>query len=123
MLAWADRRPVAEVPSVLYASPTRSWHAAAFTVVVVAQLLDLATFVPAVARVGIAAESNPFARTLYESAGPIGPALLKLAAVAVMLLALFRVARRFPGRVVPSAVILTAIGLVGAASNLFGLIR
>ena len=70
---------------VLY--PTRNWHAATLAVVVVAQLLDLATFVPAVARVGIGAESNPFARTLYQSAGPLGPAALKAAAVAIMLLA------------------------------------
>ena len=104
--------------------PTRNWHAATLAVVVVAQLLDLATFVPAVARVGIGAESNPFARTLYQSAGPLGPAALKAAAVAIMLLALLRVARRFPTRLLPSAAILAGIGLAGAASNLlFGLLR
>lgn len=104
--------------------PTRRWHAAAFAVVVVAQLLDLATFVPAVARVGIGAESNPFARTLYQSAGPLGPAALKATAVAIMLLALVRVARRFPTRLVASAAILVGIGLAGTASNvLFGLLR
>jgi threonine/homoserine efflux transporter RhtA len=92
--------------------------------VVVAQLLDLATFVPAVARVGIHAESNPFARTLYELAGPLGPAALKAAAIAIMLLALVRVARRFPRRVVPSAAVIAGIGLFGATSNLvFGLLR
>ena len=107
---------------VLYA--TQSRHAAAFTVVVVAQLLDLVSFVPAVARAGIGAESNPLARTLYQSAGALGPAALKAAAIAIMLLALVRVARRFPSRVVPSAAILAGIGLLGAASNLmFGLLR
>ncbi|MGH2465754.1 MAG: hypothetical protein ACRDGI_09870 [Candidatus Limnocylindrales bacterium] len=90
--------------------------------VVAAQLSDLATFVPAVARVGIGAESNPLARSLYLLQGPAGPALLKAAAIAVMLLALLRVERRFPTLVLPSAVVLVAIGLVGAASNLlFGL--
>jgi len=90
--------------------------------VIAAQLLDLATFVPAVARVGIGAESNPLARSLYMLQGPFGPALLKAAAISVMLLAMLRVERRFPNLVLPSAVVLVAIGLVGAASNLlFGL--
>jgi len=90
--------------------------------VIAAQLFDLATFVPAVARVGIGAESNPLARSLYMLQGPFGPALLKAAAISVMLLALLRVQRRFPNLVLPSAVILVAIGLVGATSNLlFGL--
>jgi hypothetical protein len=90
--------------------------------VIAAQLFDLATFIPAVARVGIGAESNPLARSLYMLQGPFGPALLKAAAISVMLLALLRVERRFPNLVLPSAVVLVAIGLVGAASNLlFGL--
>jgi hypothetical protein len=99
-------------------------NATVFIVVAVAQLLDLATFVPAVARVGIGAESNPLARTLYLSAGPLGPARLKVAAIAIMLMFLTRVMRRFPTYVVPSAALLTGIGLVGAGSNLlFGLLR
>jgi threonine/homoserine efflux transporter RhtA len=82
------------------------------------------TFLPAVARVGIGAESNPLARTLYLTAGPLGPTALKAAAVAIMLLALLRVARRFPAYTLPSAALLLGIGLVGAASNLlFGLLR
>jgi threonine/homoserine efflux transporter RhtA len=99
-------------------------YAAVFAAVAVAQLLDLVTFLPAVARVGIGAESNPLARTLYLSAGPGGPAALKAAAVAIMLLALVRVARRFPAYAVPSAALVLGIGLLGAASNLaFGLLR
>lgn len=43
-----------------------------YVAVAVAQLLDLATFVPAIARVGIGAESNPLARTLHLSVGPLG---------------------------------------------------
>jgi threonine/homoserine efflux transporter RhtA len=108
--------------TVLRVLPNR--YAAIFGAVVVAQVLDLVTFLPAVARVGIGAESNPLARTLYLSAGPLGPAALKAAAVAVMLLALLRVARRFPAYALPSAALLLGIGLVGAASNLlFGLLR
>jgi hypothetical protein len=90
----------------------------------VAQLLDLATFIPAVARVGIGAESNPLARLLYTSMGAGGPAALKATAVAIMLVGLVRVARRFPTLLLPSAALVAAIGLVGAASNLpFAFIR
>jgi hypothetical protein len=94
-----------------------------FAAVVVAQVLDLATFVPAVARVGIGAESNPLARSLYLSAGPMGPAALKVAAISIMLLALVRVVQRFPTFALPSAALLVGVGLFGAASNLlFGLL-
>ena len=98
--------------------PMPNTYAAAFAAVAVAQLLDLATFLPAVARVGIGAESNPLARTLYLSMGPAGPTALKAAAIAIMLLALVRVARRFPAYVIPSAALAVGIGLFGAASNL-----
>lgn len=95
-----------------------------FAVVLAAQLLDLATFVPAVARVGIGAESNPLARALYLSAGPLGPAALKVAAIAIMLLVLLHVVRRFPTYALPSAALLVGIGLFGSGSNLlFGLLR
>ncbi|MGO9204727.1 MAG: hypothetical protein ACLQBX_00820 [Candidatus Limnocylindrales bacterium] len=103
--------------------PMPNRYAAVFAAVAVAQLLDLATFLPAVARVGIRAEGNPFARTLYLSAGPLGPAALKAAAIALMLLALLRVVRRFPAYTVPSAALVVGIGLLGAASNLLGLLR
>ncbi|HLY14356.1 MAG TPA: hypothetical protein VKR24_08395 [Candidatus Limnocylindrales bacterium] len=95
-----------------------------FAAVALAQLLDLLTFVPAVAKVGIEAESNPLARTLYALDGPLGPALMKAAAVTVMLLVLLRVERRFPSFALPSAALLVGIGLLGAGSNLlFGLLR
>jgi hypothetical protein len=104
--------------------PMPNGYAAVFVAVAVAQLLDLATFVPAVARVGIGAESNPLARTLYLSAGPLGPAALKAAAIAIMVMALVRVVRRFPTYVLPSAALVEGIGLFGATSNvLFGLLR
>ena len=98
-------------------------YPAMLVVVAVAQLLDLATFLPAVARVGIGAESNPLARTLYLSVGPWGPAALKAIAIAIILLALMRVVRRFPTYALPSAALALGIGLFGAASNLvFGLL-
>jgi hypothetical protein len=107
---------------VLRPMPNR--YAAVLTAVAAAQLLDLATFVPAVARVGIGAESNPVARTLYLSVGPLGPVALKAAAIAIMLLALLRVVRRFPTYALPSAALVAGIGLFGATSNLlFGLLR
>ena len=122
MLSIDGSMPDARERLVLSPTPTR--HAAVFAAVVVSQLLDLATFVPSVARVGIAAESNPLARTLYLSAGPLGPAALKAAAIAILLLALVRLVRRFPAYAVPSAALVMAIGLLGAASNLLlGLLR
>jgi len=104
--------------------PMPNRYAAVFAAVAAAQLLDLATFVPAVARVGIGAESNPVARTLYLTAGPLGPVALKAAAIAIMLLALARVGRRFPTYTLPSAALVVGLGLFGAASNLlFGLLH
>lgn len=93
-------------------------YAALLAAVVMAQVLDLLTFIPAVARVGIGAESNPLAQVLYLSAGPLGPALLKVAAIVVMILAMSRVVRRFPRYARPSAALLVGIGLLGASSNL-----
>lgn len=93
-------------------------YVAVFAAVAVAQLLDLATFIPAVARVGIGAESNPLARMLYQLVGPWGPAALKAAVIAIILLALMRVVRRFPTYALPSGAFVIGIGLFGAASNL-----
>jgi hypothetical protein len=107
---------------VLRPMPNR--YAPLFAAVAIAQLLDLATFVPAVARRGIGAESNPLARALYMWGGPLGPAALKAAAIAIMLVALVRVMRRFPAFVLPYAVLVVTIGPAGTASNVvFGLIH
>jgi hypothetical protein len=106
---------------VLRTVPAR--YLAVFAAVVAAQLLDLATFLPAVARVGIGAESNPLARMLYQVVGPWGPAFLKAIAITIMLFALARIVRRFPRLTVPSGVLVVMIGLLGAGSNLaFGLL-
>jgi hypothetical protein len=49
---------------------------------------------------------------------------LKATAIAIMLLALARVVRRFPAYTLPSAALVIGIGLFGAASNLFfGIVR
>jgi hypothetical protein len=92
-------------------------YVAVFAAVAAVELLDLATFIPAVARLGVGAEGNPLARTLYLSAGPLGPTALKAAGIAIILLALTRVVRRFPTLVLPSAAVVLAIGLFGVASN------
>jgi len=99
-------------------------YAAVFTAVAAVELLDLATFIPAVGRVGVGAEGNPLARTLYLWAGPLGPTALKAAGIAIILIALARVMRRFPTLVLPSAALVFGIGLYGVATNvLFGLLR
>jgi hypothetical protein len=104
--------------------PMPNRYTAVFATVVVAQLLDLVTFVPAVARAGIHAESNPLARAFYLSTGPLGPAALKAAGIAIMLLVLMRVMQRFPSYLLPSAALVAGIGLFGATSNImFGLLR
>jgi threonine/homoserine efflux transporter RhtA len=122
MLSLDGSRPYPKERPVLRPMPNK--YGAVFAAVAVAQLLDLATFVPAVAHVGIGAESNPLARSLYLSVGPLGPAALKAAAIAFILLALLRVVRRFPTYALPSAALMIGIGLFGAASNLlFGLLR
>lgn len=92
--------------------------------VAVTPLLDLATFLPAVARVGIHQESNPLAREIFLLHGPAGLAAMKVAAIGVMLLALWRVARRFPAYAVPTALIVVAVEAMGIASNvIFGFLR
>ena len=107
---------------MLRSIPTK--YATMFAVVVAIELLDLVTFIPASAHLGIGAEGNPLARTLYLLAGPLGPAALKAAGIAVILLALARVARRFPTLVLPSAALASCIGLFGVASNVVvGLLR
>jgi len=101
-----------------------SRYATVFVVVATAQILDLVTFIPAVARAGVGAESNPLARALYFSAGAWGASGLKVAAIAIMVLILARVLRRFPAHALPSVALVTGIGLLGATSNvLFGLLR
>jgi threonine/homoserine efflux transporter RhtA len=111
-----------EEQPVLRTIPSR--HATVFALVVVAPLLDLATFFPAIARVGIGAESNPLARALYQWDGPLGLAALKVAAIAILLLVLVRVTRRFPAYALPAALLVVAFELAGMASNVFfGLLR
>jgi hypothetical protein len=104
--------------------PIPARKSALLAAVVGVQLMDLVTCIPAVARVGIDAESNPIARALYVSYGAAGPALLKLMSTAILVLALLLIARRFPTRLLPAALVPAALGFAGFASNVvFGLAR
>jgi hypothetical protein len=95
---------------------------ALFLIVVVAQLCDTLTFLPAVARVGISAERNLLVRHLYLSIGPAGPLLLKVASIGIVIAALCLLRTRFPRRLLPVALFVAAMGLFGAWSNIrFGL--
>jgi threonine/homoserine efflux transporter RhtA len=115
--------PIANANVVTLQTPSYR-HVALYVTVALAQLVDLLTFIPAVSKVGIGAESNPLARSLYHAVGAVGPAGLKVAAISIMIVALARVVRRFPRFVLPSAAVIVAIGLFGAGSNiLFGLMR
>jgi len=100
---------------VLRAIPAR--NAALLAVAVAMQLLDLVTFIGAVARVGIRGESNPIARALYQSQGQAGPAELKLVATTVIVLALLWTSRRFPHRFLAAALVPMGIAFAGFASN------
>ncbi len=93
-------------------------HRGLFLVVIAAQLADLATFLPAIARIGIHGEQNPLARELFGVLGTAGPALLKLGALGVLLLVLWRIAARFPAYTGRSTALAVAFGLIGAWSNL-----
>jgi hypothetical protein len=96
----------------------------ALAVAVIANILDTVTFLPAVARVGIGAESNPVVRELYLAFGPLGPVALKAFAIVAVILALQWTIVRFRGMVWPPAFLAGALGLVGAYSNVaFGLLR
>ncbi|MFI5225692.1 MAG: hypothetical protein ACHQ3P_03355 [Candidatus Limnocylindrales bacterium] len=85
--------------------------------VIVAQLADLVTFIPAVGVTGIGAEENPLARQLFALMGPAGPAAFKLIAVVALVLLVRRVAIRYPAAAFPAATLAIALGLLGMASN------
>jgi hypothetical protein len=92
--------------------------------VIAAQLADLVTFIPAVGRTGIEAEQNPLARALFVMMGAAGPAMLKVVTVMTLVFLVQRVATRFPSSTGPAASLAVALGLLGAASNVFfGLLR
>jgi len=96
---------------------------ALFVVVIIAQLLDTLTFMPAVARVGIEAERNVLVRHLYLSIGPAGPLLLKVASLGILIAALCLIRMRFPRQLLPVAIFIAGFGLFGPWSNItFGLL-
>jgi hypothetical protein len=87
--------------------------------VILSQLGDLVTFIAAIGRTGIHAESNLLARELFLRVGEFGPVLLKAAALIVLLLLVRRVAQRFPSYAAPAAWLAISVGLLGLSSNVF----
>jgi threonine/homoserine efflux transporter RhtA len=103
----------------LTVAPRTRWL---FLAVIVTQVADLATFLPAIARVGIGAEQNPIARTMFMTLGAAGPIVLKIGATGVVLILLWRVADRFPAFAGRSTLVAVLLGILGAWSNVtFGL--
>jgi hypothetical protein len=100
--------------SIAHAGP--SLHPLALVLLVLeAQLLDAATWVLAVRRVGIHGEANPLVVAVYRQAGIDGVLALKLAAA----LALCALALRLSGRW--WALLPAVIGIAGALTNLLPL--
>ena len=95
---------------------TRSWPL--FTVVIIGQLADLATFMMAVARVGIGAEQNVLVRALYGQFGASGPLVLKLLALATVLPLLWYVGYRWPSRLLGAVLVSVLIAVVGVYGNI-----
>ena len=94
------------------------------TGIVVTQLADLVTFVAAIRRTGIDAESNAIARALFLQVGDFGPVLLKVASILLLLLLVRRVGLRFPQRAAVACWVAIGLGSLGALSNVaFGLIH
>lgn len=93
----------------------RFWIALA----VIAQLLDAATFMLGVHKVGMWAESNPFIHWQYEWSGMEGVLVAK--AIVILILILASVWR--PHRFGVARVTAVVIGLLGVATNLtFGVL-
>ena len=90
--------------------------------VILSQLGDLVTFMAAVGRLGIQAETNLLARELFLRVGEFGPVLLKAAALIVIVLLVRRIAQRFPAYAAPAAWLAISVGLVGLGSNVVGLL-
>jgi hypothetical protein len=88
----------------------------------VAQMLDLATFLEMVRRVGPAGEANPLVATMFGTYGPPVVAIAKIALVAFVSAVVAALAvRPAPRLAVPVTVLVLAVaiaaGLVGGATN------
>jgi hypothetical protein len=111
---------VPQIPRLAAVAPRTRWL---FLAVILAQIADLATFLPAIGRVGIGAEQNPIVRTMFVTLGAAGPIILKIGSTGLVLILLWRVAVRFPAFTGRSTLVAVLIGLVGAWSNVkFGLV-
>lgn len=89
--------------------------------ILIANLLDLATFLMAASMLPIEGEGNPLARVLYSNFGIPGILILKLAGLAVIALVLSGIAPS-PGRTV-AVVILVFLPLFGAFTNVYAVMQ
>lgn len=89
--------------------------------IVLAHLLDLATFALAANRLGIEGEGKPLARYAYHHAGLLGVIGLKVGGIAFVVWVIAGVTDS-PGRSVAVGII-AALGVLGAATNLYALSR
>ena len=89
--------------------------------ILLANAADLISFLAAASVLPITGESNPIARSLYVSFGPMGIVLLKLAGLAIIAVTLAPIPPS-PGRSVAVAV-LVVLPLLGAATNVLALAR
>jgi hypothetical protein len=102
----------------VYPTTVLRQHWQLFTVVIIAQLCDLATFLMGIARVGIGAESNALVRNLYVHLGAGGPVLLKLFTLGAVLPLLFVVATRWPNRILVPVLIAALVSMIGVYGNI-----
>lgn len=108
--------------STLYATFTRNWQL--FALVTISQLLDFATFLMGIGRVGIGAEQNALMRNVYESFGAAGPLVLKSLTLVVVFLLVSRVASQNRDRAIAPTALAVGISLFGVWGNIVhGIIR
>ena len=89
--------------------------------ILLANGIDLATFLVTASILPITGESNPLARSLYVSFGPLGIVALKLAGLAIIAVTLAPI-HPSPGKSIAVAV-LVILPLLGAATNVIALAR
>jgi hypothetical protein len=101
-------------------TPRRSWLVLVFAgMAIVLQTMDLLTGIRLMLVFGIDQEQNPIARTIFDTAGPIGLTIVKLGIVLSGVLMLLMLARAGRPRLARNALALVALlGLLGFTSNL-----
>jgi hypothetical protein len=101
-------------------TPRRSWLVLVFAAMaIVLQTMDLLTGIRLMLVFGIDQEQNPIARTIFDTAGPLGLTIVKLAIVLSGVLVLLLLARAGRPRLARNALAMVALlGLLGFTSNL-----